>query len=142
MRSVDCTHRRAGGAARLGVAAPGWLVRTAHRADDGTEQHGTATSSATCPLGRLSPSQILGVVRGHWGIEKRLQLDAGHGAPRGRHADVYARQRDADAGVLRLLAYNLQPWPVANICGPKPQAPAEAAPQRSWREVLRAFSKR
>ena len=40
---------------------------------------------------------------------------------------MYARQRDADAGVLRLLAYNLLQLAVANICGPQAPSPAEAA---------------
>ena len=95
--SVDCPHRRAGGAARLSRCA---RVAGPHRASRRRRHRATrrtATSSTTCPLGGCLRRRFWVSCAGT-GDRKRLQLDAGHGAPRGRHADVYARQRDADAG--------------------------------------------
>ena len=66
--SVDCTAPSSWRGCPAGESLrQGWLVRTAHRADDGTEQHEDRYFISNVPVGRLSPSQILGVVRGHWG---------------------------------------------------------------------------
>ena len=66
--SVDCTAPSSwqGCPAGSRCARGGWSApRIAPTTAPSSTR--TATSSATCPLGRLSPSQILGVVRGHWG---------------------------------------------------------------------------
>ena len=117
----------------------GWLVRTAHRADDGTEQHEDRYFISNVPVGRLSPSQILGVVRGHWGIENDCNWTL----------DMVLREDDTPMctqgsatltlGVLRLLAYNLLQLARRKHLRPPSPKPGRSGPQRSWREVLRAF---
>jgi hypothetical protein len=86
-----------------------WLVRTECRDKDGSnvavvEDRYFLTSVRT---GRLTPAQILQVVRGHWGIENdcfgtldmRWGEDQRRWATRGHAVEVL--------GVLRLMAYNL-----------------------------------
>ena len=120
-------HRRAGGAARLGVAAPGVAgPHRPHRADDGTE-HEDRSSSATCARWEAVSVADSGCrVRGHWG-SKRLQLDAGHGAPRDDTPMCTQGSATLTLGVLRLLAYNLLQLARRKHLRPQAPSPAEAA---------------
>ena len=126
--SVDCTAPSSWrGLPGWESLRQGWLVRTAHRADDGTEQHEDRYFISNVPVGRLSPSQILGVVRGHWG-SKTTATGRWTWCSAGRHADVYARQRPTlTLGVLRLLAYNLLQLARRKHLRPPSPSPAEAA---------------
>ena len=101
------------------------------------EQHEDRYFISNVPVGRLSPSQILGVVRGALGIENDRS---------GRWTWCSARttRRCAQGsatltlGFLRLLAYNLLPGRRKHLRPPAP-SPAEAARSGPGARSLRAF---
>lgn len=84
-----------------------WLVRQESRVGDGPVTIEDRYFLTSLRLGRLQPSQILQVVRGHWGIENDCfwSLDTQFGedampwVTKGRSVEIL--------GILRLLAYNL-----------------------------------
>ena len=115
-----------------------WLVRTESRNKDGSnvvfvEDRYFLTSVRK---GRLTPTQILQVVRGHWGIENdcfgtldmRWGEDARRWATKGHAVEVL--------GVLRLMAYNLgQLLRVRHLRVRREEG--GWGPMLSWRSVFR-----
>lgn len=84
-----------------------WLVRQETRDGSGHVTVEDRYFLTNLRLGRLSPSQILRVVRNHWGIENDCfwSLDAQFGED--SHPWATQGQAVEVLGLLRLLAYNL-----------------------------------
>ena len=118
---------------------PGWLVRAVHRADDGREQHEDRFFLSNVPVGRLSPSQILRVVREHWSIENDCNWTLDMVLAEDDLPMCTQGTATLTLGVLRLLAYNLLQLARRKHLRPRPSEPGCDGPQLSWREVLRAF---
>lgn len=117
----------------------GWLVRAVHRADDGREQHEDRFFLSNVPVGRLSPSQILRVVREHWSIENDCNWTLDMVLAEDDLPMCTQGTATLTLGVLRLLAYNLLQLARRKHLRPRPSEPGCDGPQLSWREVLRAF---
>ena len=114
----------------LGVAAPGgWCTGASRRRRHRKTARGPLLHQQRTPLG-LSPSAFW-VSRGHWGSERRnWTLDPRDDTP------MCAKAGDVDAGVPRLLAYNLLQLACRKHL--RPQAPAwQKRPAAVWREVPR-----
>jgi len=116
-----------------------WLVRTVHRWADGRQELEDRFFITNVRVGRLTPAQILLVVRGHWGIENDSNWTM----------DKIYREDDKPMctqgtatlalGVLRLLAYNLQQLARRRHLGPKPAPSSSRHELLPWRQVLQAF---
>jgi len=111
-----------------------WLVRQESRVGDGPVTVEDRYFLSSLRWGRLTPPQILQVVRGHWGIENdcfwSLDMQFGEDAmpwvTKGRSVEIL--------GILRLLAYNLlQLLRKRHLL---PRAPGQKVPP-SWRQLFR-----
>ena len=116
-----------------------WMVRAVRRWADGREEFEDRYFITNVTVGRLSPTQSLLVVRGHWGIENDSNWTL----------DQIYREDDKPMctkgtatralGVLRLLAYNLQQLARRRHLGPKPAPTRGSQELLPWRQVLQAF---
>jgi len=116
----------------------GWLVRQETRDPNDSEGRITIEDRyfvTNLRKGRLGPSQILLVVRNHWGIENDCfwSLDAAFGedthpwATQGHAVEVL--------GLLRLMAYNLLQLARKRHLRPRPVARQADLP--SWQQLFR-----
>lgn len=117
-----------------------WLVRQETEHADGTVEVEDRYFIASLTWNRLSPHQILTLVRGHWGVENDgfnsldLQWKEDHGPWCTRGRAVWA------LGVLRLMAYNVVQYLRKRRLRRKNQAVTRYEPM-SWRLVFKAITK-
>lgn len=113
-----------------------WLVRQERRDPQGRVTIEDRYFLTNLHRGRLSPTQVLAVVRGHWGIENDCfwSLDAQFGEDAlpwvtgGRAVEVL--------GLLRLMAYNLlQLCRKRHLRPRRPDGSVAAAP--AWQQLFR-----
>lgn len=114
----------------------GWLVRAEHQWAEGRHQVEDRYFITNVTVGRLTPAQILTVVRGPWGIENdsNWTLDQIY-----REDDTpLCTQETAtlSLGVLRLIAYNLQQLARRRHLSPKPKPQIQGPQLVPWRQVL------
>lgn len=116
-----------------------WLVRTVHRTDDGSEKSEDRFFISNIHKGRLTPSQILRVVREHWSIENDCNWTQDLILAEDDTPMCTAGTATLTLGLLRLLTYNLQQLARRKHLRPPSKKPDDEGPQLPWRDVLRAF---
>jgi hypothetical protein len=117
-----------------------WLVKQETEHADGTVEVEDRYFITSLTWNRLSPYQILTLVRGHWGVENdgfnSLDLQW-----REDHAPWVTKGRAVWAlGVLRLMAYNVVQYLRKRRLRHKNEAGARREPM-SWRQVFKAITK-
>lgn len=117
-----------------------WLVRQETKHADGTVEIEDRYFISSMTWNRLSPHQILTLVRGHWGVENdgfnSLDLQwKEDNAPW-----VTQKQAVWVLGVLRLMAYNVVQYLRKRRLRSKNEAGVRSEPM-SWRQVFKAITK-
>jgi hypothetical protein len=117
-----------------------WLVKQESEHADGTVEVEDRYFISSLTWNRLSPYQILTLVRGHWGVENDsfnsldLQWKEDHAPWCTKGHAVWA------LGVLRLMAYNVVQYLRKRRLRRKNEAVARREPM-SWRQVFKAITK-
>lgn len=117
-----------------------WLVKQETEHTDGTVEVEDRYFISSLPWNRLSPYQILTLIRGHWGVENDgfnsldLQWKEDHGPWVTKGRAVWA------LGVLRLMAYNVVQYLRKRRLRRKSEAGNRREPM-SWRQLFKTITK-